>query len=421
MQLRTNQRKGSVTVLVAVCMIVLVGAIALVLDGGVLRDDQRKTQGAADAAAMSAGEDLYRHYLGNQGLDPKGTAKAAALASANAAGFTNAQVQVNIPPAAGVYAGKAGYAEVIVTRTQPRFFSVIWGKGAFTVSARAVGQGRWVRVKNGIILLDPTSPGALTTTGGGTVTITGGASLIIDSNSPTAGTASGGGTAIASEFDITGAPGISGNGTFIGPIVNQPPTPDPLAYLPEPDPAKLGLTVQAHSQVHPSVPGTTYLFPGVYQGGIKATGGASLYLNPGIYIMQGGGFSFSGTGITSQLTAQGVMIVNQPTKSSDTISITGSGKVTVSPMTTGLYQGMSFWQSRSSSNIVIIAGNGSLTSVTGTFYAPQALLDVTGNGVNSVIGSQYISYQLRVNGNGSFNVNWDPNNVAPSRLVGLVE
>jgi hypothetical protein len=406
-------------------MTVLVGAIALVLDSGVLRDDQRKTQGAADAAAMSAGEDLYRHYLSYQGLDPKGTAKAAALASALAAGFKDTQVQVNIPPASGVYAGKAGYAEVIISLVQPRFFSVIWGKGNFTVTARAVGQGRWVRVKNGIILLDPTSPSALNTTGNGTMTISGGASMIVDSNSPTAANASGGGTAIASEFDITGTPGISGNGTFIGPIVNQPPTPDPLAYLPEPDPAKLGLTVQSTSQVHPSVAGTTtVLFPGVYQGGIKVTGGASLYLNPGVYIMQGGGFAFSGapngTGV-SQLTAQGVMIVNQPVKSSDTISITGNGQVTISPMTTGLYQGISFWQSRSSGNTVTIAGNGSLTSMTGTFYAPRALMSVTGSGSNSVIGSQYISYTLTVNGGGSFSVQWDPNQVAPSRFVGLVE
>jgi hypothetical protein len=52
--------------------------------------------------------------------------------------------------------------------------------------------------------------------------------------------------------------------------------------------------------------------------------------------MDGGGFGFSGTG---SLNAPGVMIVNAPQSKSDTISITGTGTVNISPMTSGIYQG----------------------------------------------------------------------------------
>ena len=36
-------------------------------------------------------------------------------------------------------------------------------------------------------------------------------------------------------IDVSGSPGVSGSGSVTGTVrTNQPPTPDPLAYLPEP-------------------------------------------------------------------------------------------------------------------------------------------------------------------------------------------
>ena len=43
---------------------------------------------------------------------------------------------------------------------------------------------------------------------------------------------------------------------------------------------------------------------------------------PGIYYMQGGGFTFTGLG---NLSAAGVMIVNDPKQNTDNISINGNG------------------------------------------------------------------------------------------------
>ena len=67
-----------------------------------------------------------------------------------------------------------------------------------------------------------------------------------------------------------------------------------------------------------------------------------------------------------------------------------------------------------------MSGGGSAT-YTGTFYVAGGTLSVTGGGTNSIIGSQYISNNLTVNGNGAFTINWSPNQVGKTRILRLVE
>jgi hypothetical protein len=52
---------------------------------------------------------------------------------------------------------------------------------------------------------------------------------------------------------------------------------------------------------------------------------------------------------------------------------------------------------------------------------PNALLKVTGNGTQDTIGSQYISNTLQLGGNGSFNVDWNPNVVPGIREIWIEE
>jgi hypothetical protein len=418
--MRHNQRprRGTVAVLAALCLIGMLGFAALSLDGALLQQDRRAAQAAADSAALAAAGNLFNNWRTNQGQDPASAAANEALAVAAANGFSNdgvnSTVTVNIPPLSGDHVGQAGYAEVIVQQYQRRAFSAIWGSNAVTVKARAVARGMWAPLNNGIIVLDPTSSGSLSSNGGSSVTTN--AKVIVDSNSPTATVITGGGVLTAPEFDITGVPGTStsGGGTINGTVLDgQVPTPDPLAYLPEPDPSTM--TVQSKKTVKLQNQGSVSLQPGVYQGGINVTGG-SLTMAPGIYYMEGGGFGFSGTG---SLTANGVMIVNAPQSNSDTISITGTGTINLSPMTTGIYQGISLWQIRSSTNTLTVSGGGG-GSVTGTFYAQHGTLKVSGGGGSSV-GSQYISWDVTLSGNGNFGITWNPASVAPEKLFQLVE
>ena len=88
-------------------------------------------------------------------------------------------------------------------------------------------------------------------------------------------------------------------------------------------------------------------------------------------------------------------------------------------MTTGPYQGISFFQDRNSTVPLSITGNGNL-NMSGTFYAARASVKITGNGSGDVVGSQYISYDLTLGGNGSLSISWS-GATARTRLIGLIE
>src|SRR5690349_17641247 len=109
--LRRRPRRGNVTVWVVACLPVLIGVVALGLEGGRMLDERRHAQSAADVAALAAAADLYNHYTDNAGRDPGHTAQDAAVAAAAANGYANdgsaSIVTVNIPPQSGPFAGKA--------------------------------------------------------------------------------------------------------------------------------------------------------------------------------------------------------------------------------------------------------------------------------------------------------------------------
>jgi hypothetical protein len=422
MKIQSQCRRGNVAVLTAVSLAALMGITAIAVDGGLLLDDHERAQSAADTAALAAAADLYANYLTGNGLDPNGTASKSAFANAAANGFTNdgvtSIVTVNIPPLSGPFTGQSSYVEVIIQYNQKRGFSNIFGDGDIPVKARAVARGAWTTIRDGILVLDPTLKGSLSTGGGGSINITGGAPVIVDSNNPQAAIANGGGSMSAPVFDITGVPGTAtpGGGSFTGTIYSGvPPTPDPLRYLPEPDPTTMPLESKNATQIAGTKDVT--LYPGVYNGGIKVTGQGNVTLMPGIYYMQGGGFSYTGQG---NLNAQGVMIFNEPQSNSDVVNVTGSGAVNWTPPTNGIYQGLSIFQDRAATATVTISGGGSMY-ITGTFYAAGALMNIQGSGVTNYIGSQYISYDLALGGNGNINIDYGNAPIPRSRVLKLVE
>ena len=167
-------RRGTVAVLAALCLTGILGFAALSLDAALLHQDRRAALAAADSAALAAAGNLFANWRTNQGKDPAAEAANEALAAAAANGFTNdgvnSAVTVNIPPQSGDHVGQAGYVEVIVVQSQQRAFSSIWGSDPASVKARAVARGMWAPLNNGIIVLDPTSSGSLSSNGGSSVT-----------------------------------------------------------------------------------------------------------------------------------------------------------------------------------------------------------------------------------------------------------
>jgi len=203
----------------------------------------------------------------------------------------------------------------------------------------------------------------------------------------------------------------------VGPVyTGRTGMPDPLSDLPVPDPSLM--SKQSNNKVQ-YTSGNTSLQPGVFKGGISVSGTGSLTLAPGIYYMDGGGFSFSSQG---SLLGNGVMIYNAPGNgNSNGISVSGQGSMVLSGPTTGVYQGVTFFQDRTSSVTGSVSGTGGQTSITGTFYFAGAQLNVNGNGGVANLGSQYISRDLSLGGNGGINIDWHPDKVARRRSIFIVE
>jgi Putative Flp pilus-assembly TadE/G-like len=415
-----TRRRGVVIVLVALCLTAMIGIVAIALDGSLLLDQRRGVQAAADAAALAAAIDLYKNYLTNNGLDPNGTARASGFSVAAANGYNNdgkrSLVDIHVPPGSGIFAGKPGYAEALIVLNQERGFSQIFGSGSIQVKARAVAGGLLKPLDKGIILLDPTGV-SLNAVGNAVLDVTSGA-IVVDSTNSAAGTLVGNAIITAPTIDFGGTPGysLSGNAKFgAGTTVasSQPAVVDPLAYLQPPNPSSFPLQSSSTLKITGKNPVT--LNPGLYIGGISISGQGNVTMNPGIYYLQAGGFSDTGQG---SLLGNGVMLYND--NGGGTINISGQGQVTISPPTSGPYQGISIFQDRSSSAAISVTGNGN-TNITGTFYAANALLNIKGNGTGNNIGSQYVSYDLKVTGNGDINITYESSSAPKVRVFGLVE
>src|SRR5262245_5416735 len=126
MRKKIESRSGTVAVICAVCLVVVLAFVAIAIDGGGLMDDRRRAQSAADAAALAGAADLFAKWQTNTGTDKQGTAVTRAIAASAANGFPAPEVYC--PPQSGPFAGQAGYIEVIVNYSQKRAFSRIWGK-----------------------------------------------------------------------------------------------------------------------------------------------------------------------------------------------------------------------------------------------------------------------------------------------------
>jgi Flp pilus assembly protein TadG len=407
---RGEARRGMVAAQVAVCLTALMGMLALLVDGGILLSERRHAQGTADAAALAAASDLYYNWYTNKGSDP-GTAKTSALSVASSNGYTNdgttSTVTVNIPPQSGNFSGKAGYAEVIVTWNQQRGFSRIFGTAAIPVSARAVAQGQAVSGASslpGVLLLGNTGT-TLTAKGNGTVDVTdpkgytgSGGSIYVDSNSSNAIVTTGNATVTAPSVYVAGDSSPSGVTATAGSVhTDAPQLPDPLAYLPAPTAST-------------SLPGINVVS---LPNGI--TSSMSLSSNT-IYLVGGGGISLQGN---NTLTGSNVMIYF--TDASASVTLNGNASVTLTPMTTGPYQGIGLFENRNGTDLTL-TGNGNM-NISGTVYAPSAGVTAVGNGTTDVFASQIIANSMTLKGNGTVNVKFDSNNsyVPSTRNFGLVE
>ncbi len=364
---------GSILILTALSMVVLLGIAALSLDVSFMYDKRNRLHAAADAGAKSAAFELQRNSsisltdlrtFANQQVSAHGF---------NPAGTTN--VVVNHPPASGAFSGNAGYVEVIVSEPTPTFFGKILGWASMTPGARAVAG-----TSNNLACIitlkaSGTSPYSLEI-GNTTMTLNG------------CGVADGGDLNGANPNSrINGTPmpsvGIVGscynNCGNMGSLTTGAPTPtDPLAGLPAyPNPGG------CIAGVAPT------LSPGCY----TTIATSVTKLNPGVYYVTGKldvATNLTGTDVMIYLTGGGY------------ISIGNNNALHLSAPRSGPYTGIAIFQDPSDSHAFDVHNNSDL-DVNGAIYMPGVDVDI--NNSLSFINTNctlFIAHSLNIrNGNGS--------------------
>src|SRR5260370_17135881 len=127
-----NDQRGTIAVMTGLGARALAGFAALAIDVASWQVAQRSMQGAADAAAYSAGI----AYNKSDGTDFHTQAKGITAAQGYVDGQNGVTVTVNKPPASGGHTSSATAIEVIIQQPQPRFLAGLFLSSTPMVSAR---------------------------------------------------------------------------------------------------------------------------------------------------------------------------------------------------------------------------------------------------------------------------------------------
>src|SRR5262245_714675 len=334
----TPRRPGKILVMFVLVLTALLGMLGLVIDTGLMMAAHRRTQSAADSAALAAAMELMRG--GTLATDPTsgavtGTAVDAARQFVHVHnGMPDATVTVRRPVAPSPHAGSTRHVEVIVTRSHSTMFVQVVGPSQTqTVSARAVAGYEPLAWGEGAIVLDPDARPGLSVSGGAVLYANG--AVIV--NSKGAGydqygqtvdwgtqqyavTTGNNSKVFARYIQVRGGVDIVPNyhdyedysrvmsgqaPTQPSPLFARAPiSPDPLREVPVPGRANVSSITDWTRQPEVKVQsGETRSFtPGVYTN-IAINKGANVTFRPGVYV-------FSPQGPNQGLSINGVCTVN---------------------------------------------------------------------------------------------------------------
>ncbi|MDQ4036320.1 MAG: pilus assembly protein TadG-related protein [Chloroflexota bacterium] len=486
--------RGQAIIVVAASMVVLLGIAAIVIDLGMSWMLRRQEQNAADPASIAAARYIedgdYNamktaacFYVQENGFFEDDPDCAAALDPANK------NLEVLWPPSghhAGQYAGNSGTVLVVVRERHPSLFGRIFGQSEATVATGAVAARETKSANsNSLVALDPTSCAAGRVHGGGDITIepvenpatpgipySGG---YVHVNSECASGAfndtcasgsgafhhagSGGAQLTAPHIYIHGTCQVSG-GTVNSPVTEgAPQIGDPLAGLRGPRqgdypggycPRKVGSTIVYEESLPTDPDGcpfnangmTADLVPGVYYGGWDFRGNnVTLRLQPGTYIIAGGGIKITGsatvTSIGADPTTDPARVLIYSTDNTEdpactedqdrcvqgSISLAGNASLKVWGLDSGPWKGLLMWQDGQGTNPdepISLTGGGDM-NIAGTIYAPKALVNLEGNGSSTArLAVQVISWRWDVGGTADLYMPYDPSELYHITQRGLV-
>jgi hypothetical protein len=249
-----------------------------------------------------------------------------------------------------------------------------------------------VSILPSIYVLAPTANPSLRLSGNTAITIPG--LIQVDSSSPTALTASGNSSVRAGSIQVVGGFLIQDNASINPtPVTGVPLVPDPLAALPAPS----GGVRQGSVNL---TQGTESIDPGIYDQ-IQVSGTVSLTLNPGIYVIAGGGLKVTDL---ASITGSGVLIYNAGSNyvgqgsSFGGITLSSQATINLTPASTGPYAGILIFQSRDNASAISLNGKTAGAIQNSILYAPAARLSLEDN---AILPDTLVVNQLRLGSDGS--------------------
>ena len=443
---RERDERGAVAFLVAIALVALFMSGAMAVDLGNLAQLHRHAQYTADDAAIS-GADLLE-----QGTD---TLTQIVSATENYIsenwGSISSSAWNSCPSVPTGYSAPIGSNENCVTfngpstatataisvEIPPRSVPFTLARLGGFISGTVVASATAVTVPGTApcaLCLLGTSGVTLSDSGSGTFTVSdtsgsGNAGITVNSPGTPAAQITGSGTISASQTDVHGTYSVGNSGTFTPtPVTGVAPVPDPLGQLAPPTPTSTAIPSLAYSSNSNGgiLPANTYgsisqggngsvtIPPGNYSS-ISVTGSGNVTLESGTYFISGP-FTVGGTGGASVTQAGGVLLYftcssggqlatcTSGGQSGGSISLTGTGNMSLAPITTGPYANLTVFYDRNDNSSMTLSGTPGL-SFSGTVYAKSSALAL--NGTGTTLSSMIIVNSATISGTGSIGVNYN--------------
>ena len=417
-------------------------------------------------------------------------------------------LEVHAPPISGPKAGLFGYVQVTITSSHESFFAAVLGQDDPVVSTGAVAANTAGNANSSSLVAlqsDCAGGAAGKVSGGGTVHIfpapgvtTPGGYVHVNSScgSSTDNVCQNGvgssalaisGTLItpyayvsgSCTYNGSGANGLQCEGT--SPCLEEDAIQqgDPLAGLPEPDltdfpngicpdgtPSTPTSTAACELKKNPTVcpdPGSgigdCHLTPGVYYGGWDVKSNVKVQLDPGLYILAGGGIKLSGSSsieaiadtsgtiearitifstdgpgcptIAAQCQDAVRFTANQAFKAKATNTTSCQAIVAAGGPNSCPWRGILLWQDGTASNpdAAVTLGGQASTIMAGTIYAPLAEVNInggtsttgcSGGASASCLSIQVISYRWSIVGGATVDMPFDPSELYILEQRGLI-
>jgi len=402
--MRDNKRKqkGGLIVILAIAIPVLLGILGLVVDMGNAYTLKRDMQTGADAAAMSAMQEIR--------LNNANAYQTAALEDAARNGFDvteDAQVVVNRPPQSGPRAGDSNFVEVIISKNNDRRFMRFFNNQPTTISARSVAG---IQPSGGCVYaLNPSVSNALRLTGTADADL-GSCGVLVNSSNSSAAVTVGGAQLTAGIIGVVGD--YSRSGFSPTPETGITAFTDPLADLQAP-------AVGSCQYNNKKIKKNETINPGVYCGGLTIQAGAKVTMNPGMYIMNGGGFQTNGGTITGDGVT--VYLTGGTGKPYGPADFGGNTTVIISAPLDGPYKGVLFFQDRTISSTKPNRFRGtSSTDFKGVLYFPTTEVSYTGNASSSSRNTMIVADTVELKGTAqlaSLGSDYSPRALSQARVV----